>query len=118
MLKNLYLSTCLGYKKNFSANGEQKDPYKFGAKANPDLVKDLVRASEYFKILSDGGKSEDEIFKILSTEKHVMRIFTWRGPIDTQMSVIDSIKYIKKILPKLDYAPWIRKQEKCTVRGF
>ena len=84
--------------KEFLREWGAKDPYKFGAKANPDLVKNIVRASEYFKNLSDGGKSEDEIFKILSTEKHVMRIFTWRGPIDTQMSVIDSIKYIKKIL--------------------
>lgn len=84
--------------KEFLREWGAKDPYKFGAKANPDLVKNVVRASEYYKSLSEDGKSEDEIFKILSTEKHAMRIFTWRGPIDTQMSVIDSIKYIKKIL--------------------
>lgn len=84
--------------KEFIREWGAKDPYKFGAKANPDLVKNIVRASEYYKSLSDAGKSEDEIFKILSTDKHAMRIFTWRGPIDTQMSVIDSIKYVKKIL--------------------
>jgi penicillin-binding protein 1A len=84
--------------KEFLREWGAKDPYKFGAKANPDLVKNIVRSSEYYKNLSDAGKTEDEIFKKLSTEKHSMRIFTWRGPIDTQMNVIDSIKYIKKIL--------------------
>ena len=84
--------------KEFLREWGSKDPYKYGTKANPDLVKNIIRASEYYKSLSEAGKSEDEIFKILSTEKHAMRIFTWRGPIDTQMSIIDSIKYVKKIL--------------------
>jgi penicillin-binding protein 1A len=84
--------------KEFLREWGAKDPYKYGTKANPDLVKNIVRATEYYKALSDEGKSEDEIFKILSTQKHAMRIFTYRGPIDTQMSVIDSIKYVKKIL--------------------
>lgn len=84
--------------KEFLREWGAKDPYKYGAKANPDLVKNIVRASEYYKTLSAEGKSEDEIFKILSTKKHAMRVYTWRGPVDTQMSVIDSIKYYKKIL--------------------
>jgi penicillin-binding protein 1A len=75
-----------------------KDPYKYGSKANPDLIKNIVKESEAYLTLSDQGKSEKEIFEILSTEKHSMRIFTWKGPRDTSMSFIDSIKYMKKII--------------------
>ncbi len=84
--------------KEFLREWGAKDPYKYGAKANPDLVKNIVRETEHYKALSDAGKSEEEIFTILGKEKHTMQIFTYRGPVDTMMSVIDSIKYIKKIL--------------------
>lgn len=84
--------------KEFLREWGAKDPYKYGAKANPDLVKNIVRETEHYKTLSDAGKSEEEIFTILAKEKHAMQIFTYRGPVDTMMSVIDSIKYIKKIL--------------------
>ena len=84
--------------KEFLREWGAKDPYKYGAKANPDLVKNIVRETEHYKTLSDAGKSEEEIFTILGKEKHAMQIFTYRGPVDTQMSIIDSIKYIKKIL--------------------
>ena len=84
--------------KEFLREWGAKDPYKYGAKANPDLVKNIVRETEHYKTLSDAGKSEEEIFTILGKEKHTMQIFTYRGPVDTMMSVIDSIKFIKKIL--------------------
>jgi penicillin-binding protein 1A len=84
--------------KEFLREWGAKDPYKYGAKANPDLVKNIVRETEHYKTLSDAGKSEEEIFTILGKEKHAMQIFTYRGPVDTQMSIIDSIKYVKKIL--------------------
>jgi len=82
----------------FNKEWKGRDPYKFGSKSNPDLVKNIVKESEYYIALTEQGKSEKEIFDILSTEKHAMRIFTWNGPKDTTMSVIDSIKYMKKIL--------------------
>jgi penicillin-binding protein 1A len=75
-----------------------KDPYKYGARANPDLIKNIVKESEPYIALAEQGKSEKEIYDILSTEKHAMRIFTWKGPRDTMMSYIDSLKYMKKIL--------------------
>lgn len=74
-----------------------RDPYKYGVKANPDLIKNAVKNSSYYKSLQSEGKNDDEIFQILS-KKQSMRIFTWNGERDTMMSVIDSIKYFKKIL--------------------
>lgn len=79
--------------REFNREWGTKDPYKYGAKANPELVKKIVIESEYYQNLSKEGKSEDEIFKILSKTKHPMRVFTWKGAVDTQMSIIDSIKY-------------------------
>lgn len=84
--------------RQFLAEWKGRDPYRFGAKANPDLVKNIVRNLDIYKQLSDEGKSEDEIFKILQTHKQPMRIFSWNGDRDTMMSVIDSIKYYKNII--------------------
>lgn len=82
---------------SFNREWGTKDPYKYGVKANPELIKNAVKNSEYYKFYISEGKTEDEIFKILSI-KQPMRVFTWNGDRDTLMSVIDSIKYYKRIL--------------------
>lgn len=84
--------------REFNREWGNKDPYRYGAKANPNLIKNIVLASEEYQELAKQGKTEKEILKLLSSDKRVMRVFTWHGPIDTQMSFIDSIKYFKKIL--------------------
>lgn len=84
--------------KEFNNEWGNKDPYRYGVKANPDLVKNIIKQTEYYRVLNEEGKSDEEIFHILSKQKQSMRIFTWKGPKDTQMSVIDSVKYFKKIL--------------------
>lgn len=75
-----------------------KDPYKYGAKANPDLIKNAIRTMEIYQDMIDEGKSEEEIFSILQSKKNPMRVFTWNGDRDTSMSIIDSLKYYKKLL--------------------
>lgn len=82
----------------FLREWKDKDPYRYGSKKNPDLVKNIARNLEEYKLLAEEGKSDEEILKILSAKKYPMRIFTYNGDLDTSMSVIDSIKYYKKIL--------------------
>jgi penicillin-binding protein 1A len=81
----------------FNREWKGREPYKFGAKANPNLILDAVKETSYYKSLKDNGLDHDEIMKELE-KKQSMRIFTWYGERDTLMSVIDSIKYYKKIL--------------------
>lgn len=82
----------------FSAEWKGRDPYRFGAKKNPDLIRNIVRNSDIYKQLEEEGKSEKEIFDYLAKKKNPARIFTWKGDIDTSMSFIDSLKYFKNIL--------------------
>ncbi len=84
--------------KQFMAEWRGRDPYKFGAKKNPDLIKNIVKNMDVYKQLEDEGKSETEIFEILAKRKSAMRIFSYSGDRDTLLSVIDSIKYVKNIL--------------------
>jgi penicillin-binding protein 1A len=81
----------------FNREWKGREPYKFGAKANPNLILDAVKETSYYKSMKDNGLDHDEIMKELE-KKQSMRIFTWHGERDTLMSVIDSIKYYKKIL--------------------
>ena len=66
----------------------------------PDIDRILERAkknSDRYKRLKMIGKSRKEINNIFN-KKTKMRVFSWRGPIDTIMSPNDSIKYYKHFL--------------------
>jgi len=56
-----------------------------------------MRNSERWRIMSDDGKSEDEIIKSFGV-KTDMTVFTWKGEKDTIMTPIDSIRYYKHFL--------------------
>jgi penicillin-binding protein 1A len=70
-----------------------------------DLEKDEIgriyerarKNSERYKRLIAGGKTEKEINKIFKT-KTEMKVFSWKGDVDTIMSPNDSIKYYKHFL--------------------
>ena len=56
-----------------------------------------MRNSERWRIMSNDGKSEDEIIKSFSV-KTDMNVFTWKGERDTIMTPMDSIRYYKHFL--------------------
>lgn len=61
------------------------------------ILERAMRNSERWRIMSDQGKSEDEIIKSFSV-KTDMNVFTWKGERDTIMTPIDSIRYYKHFL--------------------
>jgi penicillin-binding protein 1A len=65
-----------------------------------EVLKNLMQRSERYLTLKDEGKSDVEINKIFATPTR-MRIFSWKTPnheIDTTMSPLDSIKYMRAFL--------------------
>ena len=56
-----------------------------------------VRQCERYRVLKQQGMSDDEIMKAFNT-KTEMRLFTYRGEVDTLMTPMDSIRYYKKFL--------------------
>jgi len=64
---------------------------------NEDIIKDATERSEHYKKLVREGKSESEIKKIFD-RKHQMKIFTWNGDKEVNMSPLDSIKYYVQLL--------------------
>jgi penicillin-binding protein 1A len=76
--------------------------YHDGSIWKKDLKVNLARAvkqSPRYKSLIEAGLSEEEINKIFETPVK-MKVFTWKGKkeIDTVMSPLDSIKYMKMFL--------------------
>ncbi len=64
---------------------------------NKDILDSSVKKSAYYKALVKKGvkkKDIDALFK----KKKVMKIFTWNGEKEVQMSPIDSIKHYIKLL--------------------
>ena len=61
------------------------------------IISQAMRNSERWRIMKDMDKTEDEIIASFDI-KTKMKIFSWRGPIDTLMTPMDSIRYYKHFL--------------------
>lgn len=61
------------------------------------LIMRARKNSERWRIMSNEGKSEDDILKSFKV-KTKMRVFTWKGEKDTIMTPNDSIRYYKHFL--------------------
>ena len=66
------------------------------AEVNKILMRS-VRQSERYRVLKEAGASEDQIDKSFRT-KTPMPIFTYHGEVDTVMTPLDSIRYLKSFL--------------------
>lgn len=61
------------------------------------LMSNAMRRSDRFRNLRRANATEDSIQKSFNTATR-MRIFTWRGEVDTLMTPMDSIRYYKHFL--------------------
>ena len=61
------------------------------------IMKNAMRVSERWHKMEAQGKSNEEILKSFDV-KTDMRVFSWKGTIDTTMTPRDSIKYYKSFL--------------------
>jgi penicillin-binding protein 1A len=74
-----------------------KEPWKYGERAKPEIVKKMMKETGYYKELLALGKSEKEIEKLFN-QKREMVVYDYRGingiyNKDTMMSPLDSLKY-------------------------
>jgi penicillin-binding protein 1A len=61
------------------------------------IIKSAMKNSERWRILEGQDKTEDEIIASFKV-KTKMKIFSWKGEIDTIMTPLDSIRYYKHFL--------------------
>ncbi len=61
------------------------------------LLQRSVRQSDRYRIMKEAGLSDDAIEKAFRT-KTEMQIFTYHGEVDTVMTPLDSIRYLKSFL--------------------
>ena len=61
------------------------------------ILKQSMKTSERWRILTSKGVSEEEIIKSFSVKTR-MKVFTWKGDKDTTFTPLDSIRYYKHFL--------------------
>ena len=72
--------------------------YKITEKETETILNTAMKRSERYALMKDAGYSEEEIRKAFHT-KVQMQVLTWdRGMIDTLMTPMDSIRYMKSFL--------------------
>ena len=82
--------------------GGMNNPYSSNVEELPrnlkaQLVKNAISQSERYRVLKIAGLNEEEIKQNFNT-KTEMRVFSYDGGIDTVMTPLDSIMYIKSFL--------------------
>lgn len=78
-------------------NGSFKDNVAKDSKFDKKFLERGMKRSERYRAMKEAGKSEKEIKKSFN-EPVKMRIFSWKGDIDTTMTPMDSMIYHKRIL--------------------
>ncbi|AFL80821.1 penicillin-binding protein, 1A family [Aequorivita sublithincola DSM 14238] len=61
------------------------------------ILNSAMRKSDRWRQMKKDGKDEEEIIKSFK-KKVAMRVFSWKGDIDTTMTPLDSIRYHKSFL--------------------
>lgn len=79
-------------------NGRAYAPYsrRISAKVD-DLLERAIKNTDRYRSHKAEGKSDSEIAKIFR-EPVEMKVFSWKGDIDTIMTPLDSVKYHKQFL--------------------
>lgn len=80
---------------------EKKKNFPFAWNVSKDEIKNIMNSSMHrsdrYKALKAQGKTDAEITQVFNTPVK-MRVFSWRGEIDTTLSPYDSIRYYKSFL--------------------
>ena len=79
--------------------GQKNAPFtKISEEETQTILKNAMRRSERYVLMKDAGATDDEIKKAFAT-KIEMKLLTWdRGLVDTLMTPMDSIRYMKSFL--------------------
>lgn len=85
--------------KKFFDHWEGRNPWRDeqGREIKNFLENAAKRTSRYKRLVDIYGKDSDSV-NILMNKKVKMKVFSWKGEIDTVMSPMDSIKYYKHFL--------------------
>ena len=85
----------------FDKENRRKPTAPFSNALTTEQVKSIlmrsVKQSERYRVMKEGGASEEEINRSFHTPTK-MSVFTYHGEVDTTMTPIDSIRYIKSFL--------------------
>ena len=85
----------------FNKENSKKPTAPFSDKLTSNEVRNIlmrsVRQSERYRALKESGSSDSEIEKSFRT-KTPMSVFTYHGEVDTVMTPLDSIRYLKSFL--------------------
>src|SRR5690606_3954885 len=83
----------------FSAHWNGQNPWRDKeGREIPNFLENAIKRTDYYKdLVKLYGKDSDSV-KIALNKKRPMKVFTWKGEVDTVFSAIDSLKYYKNFL--------------------
>ena len=78
--------------------GNKNAPFlKITESETKNIMNKAMKSSERWRVMKDLDKSEEEIIASFNV-KAKMKIFSWKGEVDTLMTPMDSIRYYKHFL--------------------
>jgi penicillin-binding protein 1A len=64
----------------------------------PMFIENNVRKTALYKDLKKQFKNNEDTIETLLSKRKPMKIFSWKGPVDTVMSTMDSLRYYARVL--------------------
>ncbi|MCG8384593.1 MAG: transglycosylase domain-containing protein, partial [Cytophagales bacterium] len=88
-----------GLQEIFYESWKGRDPWRDDKRrVIPNFLENSFKKTEHYRqLVKKYGKGDDSIKVVMNTQKP-MRVFSWKGEIDTLLSPLDSIKYYKHFL--------------------
>ncbi len=83
--------------KDFDKHWKDRDPWEDKSFGDDKFMERAIRQSERYRVMKKDNKSQSEIDESFDTPTK-MKIFSYKGDIDTVLTPLDSIKYYKKLL--------------------
>lgn len=84
--------------KQFNKEWGRQNPWRIGGEEIPDFLENEFKKTDYFRSLAKRfGANSKEIWKEAKKQKR-MKVFTWKGEVDTLMSSMDSINHYMRFL--------------------
>ncbi|MEM7107915.1 MAG: transglycosylase domain-containing protein [Bacteroidota bacterium] len=82
----------------FNEKWGDREPWRINGQVIPNYLEKSFRRTEHYRqLVKKYGKNSDSIGIIMKTPRP-MRVFSWKGEIDTVFSPLDSINYYKRFL--------------------
>src|SRR5690606_28792733 len=85
--------------REFDAQWKDKNPWTYeNGDEIPDFIETVAKRTRYYKQLETKYGGNEDSIRFYMNKPMPMKLFSWKGPVEREISHMDSIRYYKRFL--------------------